>query len=43
VHRVEQVGQLLSQHFLSYFFGRVAPGEREAGTRFIAITDPGSH
>jgi hypothetical protein len=31
--------------FLSYFFARVAAlvGEREAGTRFIAITDPGSN
>jgi len=31
--------------FLSYFFARVAAlvGEREAGARFIAITDPGSN
>jgi len=31
--------------FLSYFFARVAAlvGERDAGTRFIAITDPGSN
>ena len=30
--------------FLSYFYARVAAtvGEREAGSRFIAITDPGS-
>ena len=31
--------------FLSYFFARVAAlvGERDAGTRFVAITDPGSN
>jgi transaldolase/glucose-6-phosphate isomerase len=31
--------------FLSYFYARVAAtvGERAAGSRFIAITDPGSH